>query len=186
VETIVAVELVKISRQRLRAVCNKYPNVDDLVSALHKTRSVAGSKISLQTVRRAVRHQLPTKVTMKIFEQEEDKAPVVVEGFTEDVSSGGACIVLGSNLYTGSSANVTGRNVKIEMALPTADAGQKVFLGKILWSKEFSEEGKKISAVGVEFEDVKAPDREVLEQYCDEGSGEQNLMWSLWESLVQE
>jgi hypothetical protein len=186
VETIVAVELVKISRPRLRVVCNKYPNVEDLVSALHKTRSVSGRKISFQTVRRAVRHQLPTKVTMKIFAQEEDKAPLVVDGFTEDMSSGGACIVLGSNYYTGSSANVTGKNVKIEIALPTADAGQNVFLGKILWSKEFSQEGRKTSAVGVQFEDVKEPDRAVLEQYCSGSAGEQNLMWSLWESLVQE
>jgi hypothetical protein len=79
---------------------------------------------------------------------------------------------------------MVGRKVKIEMGLPSA-AVKLHILGTIVWSKEVSHEGKTSTVVGIKFEEMTDPDRELLEDYCHGSDGEQNLIWSLWESLVK-
>jgi hypothetical protein len=185
VETITRVELVKISKPRVQVVCEKYPHVERLVDELYKTRSEAGGEIDSQTIRKAARHQLPTKVSMKVFREEIGKTPLFLNGFTDDISLGGACVILGATYETGPSAEMVGRNVKIELGLPSAAAKLHI-LGTIVWSKEVSDEGKTITVVGVQFKEMTDPDREVLEGYCHGSDGEQNLIWSLWESLVRQ
>lgn len=184
VETITHVELVKISRSRFMTICKKYPNVELLVNALYKARSEPGDEISSQTVRRTTRQEVPIKVNMNIFREEAGKAPLVLDGFTEDISLGGACIVLGAKYRTGPPTGIIGRNVKIQMGLPAAGVRLNI-LGTIVWSKEFSHEGKTTIVVGIQFKDMTGPDRELLEEYCYGSDGEQNLIWSLWESLVK-
>lgn len=184
VETITRAELVKISKPRLMMVCEKYPHVEHLVDELYKTRSEASVELSSPTVRKTARHQLPTKVSMKVFREEIGKTPVFLNGFTDDISLGGACIILGATYQTGPSGDMVGRKVKIEMGLPSA-AVKLHILGTIVWSKEVSHEGKTSTVVGIKFEEMTDPDRELLEEYCHGSDGEQNLIWSLWESLVK-
>ena len=107
-----------------------------------------------------------------------------LNGFTDDISLGGACIILGATYQTGPSGDMVGRKVKIEMGLPSA-AVKLHILGTIVWSKEVSDEGKTSTVVGIKFEEMTDPDRELLEEYCRGSDGEQNLIWSLWESLVK-
>ena len=184
VDTITDVELVKISKSRLMTVCNKYPNIESLVGALYEARAkFEDEKASLKTVREAPRHQVPTKVSMKIYDDEAGKAPVVAEGFAEDISLGGALVVLGSTYLLGPSTDVAGRNVEIQMSLPSATVGLSI-MGKIVWSKGLSHEGKINRAVGIQFTNMADTDRELLEQYCCGSEGEQNMLWGLWESLV--
>ncbi len=184
VETITRAELVKISKPRLMALCEKYPHVERLVNELYKARSELGGEIPSPTVRKTARHQLPTKVSMKVFREEIGKTPLFLNGFTDDISLGGACIILGATYQTGPSADMVGRKVKIEMGLPSA-AMKLHILGTIAWSKEVSHEGKTSTVVGIKFEEMTDPDRELLEGYCYGSDGEQNLIWSLWESLVK-
>jgi hypothetical protein len=39
--------------------------------------------------------------------------------------------------------------------------------------------------VGIQFKEMSDEDRSVLDQYCFGSAGEQNLIWSLWESYVK-
>jgi CRP-like cAMP-binding protein len=184
VETITRVELVTIAKPRLKVVCEKYPHVQVLVDELYKARVEGGRAVSSGTVRRTARHQLPTKVSMKVFREEIGKTPLFLNGFTDDISLGGACIILGATYHTGPSAEMVGRSVKIELGLPSA-AVKLHILGTIVWSKEVSHDGKTSAVVGVQFKEMTDPDRELLEDYCYGSDGEQNLIWSLWESLVR-
>jgi len=184
VETITRVELVKISGDRLKAVCEKYPDVESLVKGLYGERLGPLEEKTSRRVRNTTRHQLPTKVRAKIFPEEADKSPLVVDGITEDISLGGACLVLGARYRTGTSEAFVGKNVKIEVDLPEVDAGLNV-LGTIVWSKEVSQAGETGTAVGIQFKEMSDEDRAVLDQYCFGGAGEQNLIWSLWESYVK-
>ena len=184
IETITPVELVVISKPRLITVCNKYPNVQRLVSALYKARAESGDRICRRTVRRAPRQQVPTKVNMKIYEAKAGKESLVVDGFAEDISSGGALVVFSSYLV-GRPDNVTGRNVEIRISSPTETDGMSI-LGKIVWAKELSHKGKTTAAVGIRFRYMSDRDRALLEQCCYGSDGEQNMMWSLWDSLVKE
>jgi hypothetical protein len=73
--------------------------------------------------------------------------------------------------------------VEIDIDLPKVDRTVQVF-GTIVWSKDVPGEEKKI-AVGVQFGPLSFNDRDALEDYCYGSDGEQNLIWSLWESYVK-
>ena len=58
-------------------------------------------------------------------------------------------------------------------------------LGSIVWSKEISVEGKKTAIIGIQFKEMNDIDRELLKGYCNGSEAEQNLIWSLWNSLME-
>ncbi len=184
VETITRVELVKISKNRLRRICNKYPNVELLVKALYEEQALSAEKESSPAVRKTIRHQLPTKVRIKIFPKEVEKSPLVFDGFTEDISLGGTCLVLSASYRIDSPAELVGKNVKLEMSLPRVEENISI-LGTVAWGKKISHEGKTSSVVGIQFGEMNDRDRTSLNEYCCGSDGEQNLIWSLWESYVK-
>ncbi|MBW2194246.1 MAG: PilZ domain-containing protein, partial [Deltaproteobacteria bacterium] len=147
VETITHVELVKISKNRLRKICKNHPNVELLVKALYE-----------EHVRKTIRHQLPTKVRIKIFPEEAEKSPLVFDGVTEDISLGGTCLVLSASYRIDSPAELIGKNVKLEMSLPQAKENIRI-LGTVAWGKKLSHEGKTSTVVGIQFGEMNDRDR---------------------------
>jgi CRP-like cAMP-binding protein len=184
IETITRVELAKISKAKLMAICRKYPNVKLLVNDLYETHLVSDEEEFSRTVRKTVRHQLPTQVELKIFQDEPGKAALDLAGFTENISLGGACIVLGAKYETGHVNTLTGKNVKIQITLPIASDRLSI-LGTIVWSKEVSLEGKTTGEVGIKFKEMADTDRRILKDCLYGSEGEQNLIWSLWDSLME-
>ena len=184
VEAITRVELVKISKDRIKAICEKYHHVESLLKGLYGARSEGTEEEQATRVRTTTRHQMPTKVTAKIFPEDVEQKPLVVDGITEDISLGGACLILGARYKTGTTEDFVGKNVKIELDLPEVDKGLNV-LGTIVWGKEVYHEGETGTAVGIQFKEMSDEDRTALDQYCFGGAGEQNLIWSLWESYVK-
>ena len=185
VETITLVELVKISKNRLRKICKNYPNVELLVKALYEEQALSAAKESSPSVRKTIRHQLPTKVRIKIFPKEAEKSPLVFDGFTEDISLGGTCFVLSASYRIDSPTELVGKNVKLEMSLPQAKENIRI-LGTVAWGKKLSHEGKTSTVVGIQFGEMNDRDRTALNEYCCGSDGEQNLIWSLWESYVKD
>jgi hypothetical protein len=121
-------------------------------------------------------------VRVKLFHKDRDTQPLVFDGYTEDISIGGAYIVLGERYQTGPSAELVGRSVKIEMNLP---ATRLHLPGTIVWSKEAARPGKITTIVGVQFRDMRRTERDELEKYCYGSQGELNLIWNLWESILK-
>lgn len=184
IKTITRVELAKISKSSLMNVCRKNPNVKLLVRNLYWSRSEFVEKEFTGTVRKTVRYKLPTQINLKIFQDEPGKVPLNLSGFTEDMSLGGARVVLGAKYETGHADNLTGKNVKIKIDLPTSSDSLSI-LGVIVWSQEVYLEGKTTAVVGIQFKEVTDTDRKLLEGYHYGSEGEQNLIWSLWDSLME-
>jgi c-di-GMP-binding flagellar brake protein YcgR len=124
------------------------------------------------------------QVNLMIFQSETGKSPLNLSGFTDDISLGGTCVVLGAKYQTGHLDNLTGKNVKMQMSLPIESMRLNI-LGNIVWSKEISVEGKKTSIIGIQFKEMSDIDRELLKGYCCGSEAEQNLIWSLWNSLME-
>jgi hypothetical protein len=184
IKTITRVELAKISKSSLMNVCRKNPDVKLLVGHLYRSRSEFVEKELKRTVRKTVRHKLPTQMHLKIFQDEPGKVPLNVSGFSEDMSLGGARVVLGAKYETGHADNLTGKNVKIKIDLPTSSDSLSI-LGAIVWSQEVYLEGKKTAVVGIQFKEMTDTDRRLLDGYHYGSDGEQNLIWSLWDSLME-
>jgi CRP-like cAMP-binding protein len=184
VEAITEVEALTISKSDLARVCRKYPNVEFLTMELCADRSVSGGRRSFQQIRASTRYQLQTKVTLKIFPDEEGRSALVLNGFTEDVSLGGSCIRLGEKYWTGSLTEMVGKDVKILISVPKVSAGIDA-LGTIAWKREISYEGRKTVLIGVQFKEMTKDNFEFLKKHSYVGDGEQDMIYSLWESFVK-
>lgn len=183
-ETITRVELAKISKAKLMAVCKKYPDLKLLVNGLYETCFASDKEEFSRTVRKTVRHRLPTQVKLKIFQDEPGKAPLDLSGFAENISLDGACIVLGAKYETGHVNTLAGKNVNIQIALPIASDRLSI-LGIIVWAKEVLLEGKTTTEMGIKFKDMADTDRRMLKDCIYGSDAEQNLIWSLWDSLME-
>jgi hypothetical protein len=184
IESITRIELLKISKLKLTALCSEHQNLGLLMRNLCKICSESGGERHSKTVRKATRHKLPMQVDMKVFHEEGGKPPLNLSGFTDDISMGGTCLVLGAKYQTGDITHLIGKNVKIQMSLPIESIRLNI-LGSIVWGKEIPVEGKKTAIVGVQFKDINPADRSILEGYCFGSEAEQNLIWSLWDSLME-
>jgi CRP-like cAMP-binding protein len=184
IESITRVELLKISKIKLLSLCTEHSNLDLLIQNLYKSRLDSDKEEFSKTVRKSTRHQLPMQVNLKIFQSDTGKNPLNLSGFTDDISLGGTCVVLGAKYQTGPLDSLTGKNVKMQMSLPIESMKLNI-LGDIVWSKEISVEGKKTAIIGIQFKEMNNIDRELLRGYCCGSEAEQNLIWSLWNSLME-
>ena len=121
---------------------------------------------------------------MKILRAEENKPPLILEGFTKDISLGGACIDLGAKYWAVPPSELEERQVELEINLPNADT-TLILKGEVAWTREIPQAGKSILELGIEFVDLTKENLDLLNQFCIGADGEQNLMWSLWESFVK-
>ena len=183
IETITRVEFAMIPKSRLMAICREYPNVKILVDGLYKSRSVSVEEKFSSIIRNTVRHQLPTRVNIKIFSNEQGKAPLNFSGFTENISLGGASVVLGVNYDTNYFGNMVGKKVQIQIYLPIAFVSLSIS-GTSVWSKGISIEGKQSKMLGIQFEKLTDQNRRLLQGYHYGYEKEQDLIWSLWDSLM--
>jgi len=184
IESITRVELLKIPKINLVPLCSEHSNLDMLIGTLCKSRSDLDDERFSKTVRKTTRHQLPMQVNLKIFQSDPGKPPLNLSGFTDDISMGGTCVVLGAKYQTGRLDNLTGKNVKLQMSMPIESLKLNI-LGSIVWSKEISVEGKKTAIIGIQFKEMNDTDRNLLKGYCNGSEAEQNLIWSLWNSLME-
>ena len=184
IQSITRIELLKIPKINLISLCSEHSNLDGLIRNLCESRSVSDEERFSKTVRKSTRHQLPMQVNLKIFQSETGVPPLNLSGFTDDISLGGTCVVLGAKYQTGNLDNLTGKNVKIQLSLPIESIKLNI-LGNIVWSKEISVEGKKTAIIGIQFKEMNDIDRQLLKSYCNGSEAEQNLIWSLWNSLME-
>jgi len=164
VETMTRTEFAKISKPRLLKICKEYPHVKRLVYDLYQSRLESDEERFSCTVRKTVRHQLPTQVNIKILNDEPGKTPLSLGGFTENISLGGASVVLEANYETGHFGSLVGKQVHIQIYLAIAFVSLSI-LGTVVWSKEISLEGKKSEVIGIQFEGMTDKDRRLLQSY---------------------
>jgi hypothetical protein len=120
---------------------------------LYNVRKKAGNGEVLPKVRKIRRHQLPLKINLHIFTDANQKEPLIIDGYSRDVSIGGLCVVLDGKYKSISAIYKNIITAKIEMSLPEEELSLKVS-GNIVWSREFSWKNKKIVALGFRFKEM--------------------------------
>jgi hypothetical protein len=153
IEASTRVELVRITKSNLIKICEKHPNIEMGLIDLYKVRKKNGNDNVLEKVRKVGRHQLPLKINLHIFTNANQKEPLVIDGYSRDVSIGGLCVILDGKYRSISAISKNIKEAKIEMSLPEEELVLKV-AGSIVWSREFSWKKKKIVALGFRFKDM--------------------------------
>lgn len=184
VESLTHVELVKITRNVLQQLCRKHPRVELLLAKLHKDPSESQDGRVWSSVRRFVRHEIPTKVDLTISPKTGNVAPIRAGGFTRDISLGGACVDLGNKRLPVPVETLEDAGLKMFIKLPSVEQTLEI-AGTIMWSR-ISGEGEAASILlGVKFGLLDDADRNALDAYCSGGDAEQNLLWNLWDDFVK-
>lgn len=177
-------ELVKIAKPVLADACRKHPNIEMLLRDIYKPEKIDKCARVWQTVRRSVRFGVPTKVEIAFAANGNDAPVNPITGIAVDLSLGGVCVDLGSLKQFPAEEIGKGRLVKLTLDLLNEIATVKLG-GKIVWQRhQHSEDGPSM-LIGIRFDSMDATDRELLTEYCCGSVGEQNLLWSLWDSLVK-
>jgi len=184
VETLTHVELVKITRDVLQQLCRKHPRVELLLAKLHKDPNESKDGRMWSSVRRHVRHEIPTKVDLTISPKTGNIPPIQAEGFTRDISLGGLCVDLGEKRLPIPMESLEKADLSITIKLPSL--GQTLNIGgTIVWSYKTGKSEGAVTLVGVKFGLLSDADRNALEAYCSGGDAEQNLLWNLWDDFVK-
>ena len=153
VETITAAELVKIPRLKLKRISKQFPNIELGLIDLLKARSEIGDKGIPRQVRQVDRHKLPIKIDMQILPGDAIDNPIVLDGYTRDVSIGGMCILLDAKYAHVPSMYRGIKRVQIQMSMP-GNAMTISVVGEIVWSKQVKTENKKTVALGIRYENM--------------------------------
>lgn len=153
IETKTRSELVRISKSNLIKICNKYPNVELGLIDLYKVRKESADGSAEQKIRKIGRHQLPLKINLQVFMNGNKNDPLILDGYSRDVSMGGLCVILDGKYKSISSIYKNIKTAKIEMSLPKEELALKV-AGTIVWSRDFTWKKKKIVALGFRFMDM--------------------------------
>ena len=180
------VELVKIAKKVLSNASLKFPNIKALLMQIHKPQTDHICDRSWQTVRRTIRYGLPTKIEItpsRSMDESMDSAWRYL-GIAVDISIGGACVDLGLSPIDVYHAPHKGQTVDLQLDLLDQTAKLKLS-GRIAWLRLEDTEKGAAMMVGIRFDSLSADDRELLVEYCAGGIGEQNLLWSLWDSMVR-
>ncbi len=180
IKAVTDVELVKIAKHVLRSACHKHPRIEQLLRQLHK----AGQSHSRpwQTVRRNRRYGLPTRVALYLDGQSGTPAKSHA-GIALDLSAGGTCIELTPETGLPVNRPDIGDKVAIHLDLLNDTIALDI-TGTVAWIRSNAGQPEPI-LLGVKFDELETADRELLEEYCLGSIGEQNLLWSLWESIIQ-
>jgi len=153
IETSCRAELIRISKSNLIKICEKHPNIEMGLVDLFNLRKKGNNGEVLPKVCKMGRHQLPLKINLHIFTDASQKEPLIIDGYSRDLSIGGLCVILDGKYKSISAIYQNIKTARIEMSLPEEELVLKVS-GDIVWSREFSWKKKKIVALGFRFKDM--------------------------------
>ena len=152
-ETTTVTELIKIPPTALKRICKKFPNIELGIIDLLKARSNVDDEEILRKVRQADRRAMPIKIDMQIYPGKSGHHPIVLDGYSRDVSIGGMCIVLDAGYAHVPSMYEDIKNSRIQISM-TIEAMTISVSGKIVWSKEVVFEGQKSIALGIQYQNM--------------------------------
>lgn len=184
IRTVTEVELVKISKSVLRDTVRKHPKVDRLLRSLHRTESVNVCDRPWLTVRRARRYSLPARVELLLPPSDGKGVEDRYSGIAVDLSVNGICVDLGQNPDNTDATRLKGHILRLHLDLLN-EIGRLKLTGKVVWYRQQQSDHGPTEFIGIRFDSLERSDRELLMKYCAGGDGEQNLLWSLWHTMVR-
>ncbi len=155
IETKSQVELLKISKDKLRKICIRYPKIEHGLLNLLKVRSGDSIDISPEKLRDARRIEMKLEFGIEILLNGSQNTSISLSGYSSDVSINGICFILddiGLDSYSEILSLENGiKNAKVQTNFPIEDMNVSI-PGKIVWLSPGLHEGRKTVKLGIQFE----------------------------------
>ncbi len=179
IRSVSEVELVKISKQTLNSLCEKYTRISKAIEEIRKPENRDNCDRSWQTVRRDMRYGLPTKAEISLPYLNSTSTT----GIAIDLSLSGMCLDLAdAPLPTRKSLKGQLVNIKLDLLAEVAELN---ISGVVVWQASKERYRKSATLIGIRFDTLNPMDQDLLAEYCSGNVGEENLLWSLWETMVR-
>lgn len=155
IEATTQVELVKISKANMIQLCRKYPNIELGIIDLFKIRHSSPKDGFAKLLRKADRYHVPIDMILELYPNASKETPVIVDGYSSDISIGGICVIVDSTQATIAplieAFEKKANSTKIWVDLPAGTMKIRV-LGRIAWSHTVILNGNKTLVLGIQFE----------------------------------
>ena len=166
IESISSVELAKLSKKRLAEICEKFPNIDDALRKFIVENQLKLNEDSLRGDRKGQRQPLPIQINLQVLPDRSSDDPFVLQSYLQDISVGGACVVIDAKFANISSVDNALKRSRIQVCFPGKGMTLNVD-GKIVWSRKVSYEGEKTLALGIQFESISPKMNGMLMVFAD-------------------
>jgi len=184
IRTATEVELVKITKPVLHGVCEKYPRIASVLKQIRKPENREHCDRPWQTVRRTMRFGVPTKAEITCQPTSTQTKKWHHTGIAVDLSVGGMCVDLADAPLPDPKKGLKGRIVQIKLDLLN-DVAILELSGKVAWQSKRNKQNQLSTFIGIRFDTLSAMNHEMLTDYCSGNVGEENLLWSLWDTMVK-
>lgn len=152
-QAVSGVELLKISKRRLVELCEKYPGLERAVNGLIERSRKNAAAEPARGARRAGRHPVPVRINLEIYPDGIGDTPLVLQGYTRDISVGGVCVVVDAKYANISRTLNALPKAGVQVCIP-GEAMTLNVAGSVVWSREVSFEGHQTVALGIRFKDM--------------------------------
>ena len=152
VRTLTAVELLSLSKGKLKRICEKFP---DLPAALRRLYPETSSEEAgpLRKMRKARRHKLSVSAEVHLYPDESGKSPRIFYGHSMDLSMGGASVILDAHSSADSPGEVTGKTVKLRVRLPNEAVSMSI-LGTVIWCRQVRLDDHPALQLGLQYKEM--------------------------------
>jgi hypothetical protein len=163
-------ELITISKKSLNQIYKKYPNVKIALRTLYGFESIVNKEDEHKKLQKGGRYKLPIKMTLEIYPKTSFNYPIIVEGYSKDISIGGTCVVLNENNMDVHSSiasfhkSTKDANIKLSMSI---EALKLKVSGKIVWAQKLPLNGKQTLVLGIKFDEMSPKFQGMLFAFAD-------------------
>jgi CRP-like cAMP-binding protein len=150
-------ELITISKKSLKQICRKYPNVEVAVKELYEFESMLSKEDQFKRIQKGERYKLPIRMSLEIYPKTSFNYPIIVEGYSKDISIGGTCVILDEKdmeVHSSiASFHQQTKDAKVKISMSIEALKLKVS-GNIVWTQKIHIDGKQTLALGIKFDEM--------------------------------
>ena len=163
-------ELIKISKKNLMQICKKYSNVEAAIKGLYEFESMVSEEDQYKRMQKGGRYKLPIRMSLEIYPKTSFNYPIIVEGYSKDISIGGTCVVLDEkdmDVHSSiASFHKSTKDAKVKLSMSIEALKLKVS-GNIVWTQKIHVDGKQTLALGIKFDEMSPKFQGMLFAFAD-------------------
>jgi hypothetical protein len=150
-------ELIAISQKSLEWICKKYPNIEIAIKKLYEFESIVSEEDQYKKMQKGGRYKLPIRMSLEIYPKASFNYPIIVEGYSKEISIGGTCVVLDEKDMDVHSSIISflksTKDAKVKLSMSIEALKLKVS-GNIVRTQKIPVNGKQTLALGIKFDEM--------------------------------
>ena len=160
----------EISEDDIVTIKNLMAHEGDEASIVDKFESILSEEDQYKKMQKGGRYNLPVKMSLEIYPKTSFNYPIIVEGYSKDISIGGTCVVLNEkdmDVHSSiTSFHKSTKNVKVKLSMSIEALMLKVS-GNIVWTQKIPVNGKQTLALGIKFDEMSPKFQGMLFAFAD-------------------